>query len=494
MHETSRRTEPRIGTIRAWKRAAAGCLAAVVSLGPASAQETWPSHGSRPIPENARLRPGIDTEGYPPIGRRQAIAVLGETAGASVGAFVRSPLASTGQVIGRGAERLVVRARELTAWAGSAQASSRFGRRGDGVIDAPFGSPRMPATITLLPSSEEAIQRLLALIGSPARRIDLMMYAWEDDPTGREVAQALESAAGRGVRVRLLVDRGAFLLHNPAAAEGRPTFLDRLRVVPGVALIEPDDPFLRFDHRKLAVVDGRVAWTGGMILTEVARRKWENLAFLAEGPVASQYSALFEDRWREVGGAPGLPATDPRLLPSTPTRSNAVVRLVRTDVRERSLKDAIYHAVDHARCRIYLENPYFSDDLLADKLVAARRRGVDVRAVLTLRGNVTSLNRYVVLTANRLLRGGVRVYLAPGMTHVKALSVDGSWCYLGTGNFDELSLRNNREVGLSISSPEVTGALDATLFQPDVAEAQELTGLLPRPEHWPLLRLFALWF
>ena len=469
-------------------------LAAALPLAEARAQDTFGGPGPRPIPENARVRPGIDTEGYPHIGKRQAVAVLGEVARSSLGAVVRSPLKSASQVVGRGAERLGVRARELTSWAGSARASDGLGRVGDGVIDAPFGAPRMAATLTLLPSSEASIQALLRLIGSAARRIDLMMYAWEDDPTGREVALALEAAARRGVRVRLVVDRGAFLLHNPAAAEGRPTFLDRLRAVPGVALIEPSDPFMRFDHRKLAVIDGRVAWTGGMILTDIARQKWENLAFLAEGPIASQYAALFEERWREVGGAPLPPATDPRALLSTFPHPNAVVRLIRTDVRDRSLKDTLYHAIDHARHHIYLENPYFSDDLLADKLVAARRRGVDVRAILTLRGNVSKLNRYVVLTANRLLRGGVRVYLEPGMTHVKAMSIDGSWCYLGTGNFDELSLRNNREVGLSVSSAAVVAALDSSLFLPDIAISQELKGLLPRPEHWPLLRLFALWF
>ena len=63
----------------------------------------------------------------------------------------------------------------------------------------------------------------------------------------------------------------------------------------------------------------------------------------------------------------------------------------------------IYHAVDHARSHIYLENPYVSDGPLTAKLRAARARGVDVRAVLTVRGNVPRLNRYVTLTANRLL-------------------------------------------------------------------------------------------
>jgi phosphatidylserine/phosphatidylglycerophosphate/cardiolipin synthase-like enzyme len=446
----------------------------------------------RAVPENAKIRPRIDTQGYPSIGNSQRLAIFRDVVCSSLAALVERPSSATAEILGRSFERVAVRARELTAWAGSARASDPQGRLGDGRVAMSIGSPPVEAAITLLPTSEAAIQGLLAQVSAAVERIDLMIYGWEDDPTGREIAWALERAARRGVVVRLLIDRTGFLIHNPSAARGCPTFLDRLRCVPNVSVIEPGGALLRFDHRKLAVIDGRVAWTGGMILTEVARRSWENLAFLAEGPIAAQYAALFEERWRAQGGAAMGPIAG--ACPPAGRPPNAIVRLVRTDVGDRSLKGALYHAVDHARGHIYLENPYFSDELLAEKLVAARRRGVDVRVVLTLRGNVPTLNRYVVLTANRLLRGGVRVYLAPGMTHVKALSVDGCWCYLGTGNFDDLSLRNNREVGLSVASRGVTEALDRSLFFPDLARAEELTHLMPRPRHWAILGLLSFWF
>ncbi len=390
----------------------------------------------------------------------------------------------------RTVERLSVRAIELSSLARHHLTHCHGASACD--LGGGSGGPQVPARLTLLSSSEASIRALVSLIASASCRIDLMMYGWEDDPTGREVAEALAGAAQRGVRVRLLVDRTGVLIHNPATAEGRRIFLDALRTLPNIALIEPPGTFFRFDHRKLAVVDGRVAWSGGMILTEVARR-WRNLAFLAEGLIVPQYAAMFEDRWRNVGGRPEGPSPPaPTAAPSRPP--NALVRMVRTDVCERSLKDTIYHAVDHARHSIYLENPYFSDDILTDKLVAARKRGVDIRAVLTLRGNVRRLNEYETLTANRLLRGNVRVYLFPTMTHVKAMSADSVWAYLGTGNFDELSLRNNREVSLSVASPEVVRELDRTVFLPDMAAAQELSALMPTPKNLWLLKLLALWY
>ena len=74
------------------------------------------------------------------------------------------------------------------------------------------------------------------------------------------------------------------------------------------------------------------------------------------------------------------------------------------------------------------------------------------------------------------------------MTHVKAMSADGVWAYVGTGNFDELSLCNNREVSLSISSSDVVGELDRTVFLPDMAVSQELRRM-PAPKNSAILEL-----
>jgi cardiolipin synthase len=418
-------------------------------------------------------------------------AIAREIIHASADALVNEPLCSATQLTGRTIERLAVRTREIAPGPFLAPLDRDCGAHAPGDLGGAFGGPPTPVRLSLLPSSEGSIRALLGLIATAQRRIDLMMYGWEDDPTGREVAGALAARARQGVRVRLLVDRTAYLIHNAPAARDECTFIDVLRTIPNVHVIMPAGALCRFDHRKLAVIDDRIAWSGGMILTEVARRRWHNFAFLAEGPIVAQYAGLFQERWCEQGGR--SEALNPYQA-GPPIAPNATARMIRTDICNRSLKEAIYHAVDHAQRQIYLENPYFSDEILTDKLVAARRRGVDVRAVLTLRGNVERLNRYETLTANRLLHGGVRVYLFPAMTHVKALSADGVWAYVGTGNFDELSLRNNPEVGLSVTSPEVVGALDQALFHPDMAVSQELTAPLPGPRHRLLLELFALWY
>ena len=114
------------------------------------------------------------------------------------------------------------------------------------------------------------------------------------------------------------------------------------------------------------------------------------------------------------------------------------------------LADVLFAAIDHARHHVYLENPYLCDGRLLLHLVEARRRGVEVRVVLTLESDEDITNRANRVTANYLLRAGVHVYLYRGRTHLKTLSVDGAWAYTGTGNFDPLSLRHDYELGIAL--------------------------------------------
>ncbi|MCA1686095.1 MAG: phosphatidylserine/phosphatidylglycerophosphate/cardiolipin synthase family protein [Planctomycetia bacterium] len=439
-------------------------------------------HPPRERPPNAVQPPGASFEKQ--ISRGQKALLVKDTLRATVAESARNPVRSAAVGASRLSERLAVRVTESIP-----RSPVPPGRQ-----SPEAGGPCTPAKLTPLYDSGPAFRALLDLIATARDRIDLMIFGWDDDRAGRTAAAALIARARAGVTVRLMVDRGGYVSGegNARVALGALTFLDELRAEPNVRVIETPDAFFRFDHRKVAVVDDRVVWTGGMILTSPALERWHNFAFLAEGPIVAQYAALFAERWEELGGCPAStcpwPAGAPAAVP------NATVRMVRTDIGHRSLKEAVYGAVDSARHHIYLENPYFSDQILVKKLVAARARGVDVRAFLTMRGDVRLMNKIVAVTANHLLRGGVRVYLYPAMTHVKAMSVDGRLAYLGTGNFDELSLRNNREVSLTVRGPELIRQIDANLFLRDMAASEELHALLPLPRGWLFLGATLLWY
>jgi cardiolipin synthase len=143
------------------------------------------------------------------------------------------------------------------------------------------------------------------------------------------------------------------------------------------------------------------------------------------------------------------------------------------------LADALFCAVDHARHHVYLENPYLSDGRLLLRLMRARGRGVDVRVVLTLCASEDIANRANRVTANFLLRAGVRVYLYPGATHLKALTVDGAWAYVGTGNFDPRSLRYDCELGVALGEGPVIREIEEEVLGPSFRPDCELKEPLP---------------
>jgi cardiolipin synthase len=284
--------------------------------------------------------------------------------------------------------------------------------------------------------------------------------------------------------VRVLVDGGGNLLFGqPETA----TVADVNRVVcwlaaqPYVQVLRTRNGCARFDHRKLVLVDGQAVWSGGRNFTQKAFFGQHDLSFTLAGPLAGELAETFECSWAEQGGsrkaeAGRAPPTSP---PCPPPAPNAWARLVYTEPGSQQLADTLHQAVNDARHHVFAENVYFSDGRLIAELIDARRRGVDVRVVLTLASDSDVFKRVNRVTADRLLRAGVRVYLYPGMTHVKALAVDGCWAYTGSANFDPLSLRHDRELGLAVSAGPVVAELEERLFRPDFRPEWELHAPLP---------------
>jgi cardiolipin synthase len=350
-----------------------------------------------------------------------------------------------------------------------------------------------PAAVRLYREGGEALAVLENMIDAAVCRIDVLMYIWENDAVGWDIARRLAAWAGPNRRVRILVDGGANLIFVPTpnetpAGAGYPisqelrsvTAGQANRVVcwlaqqPHIELIRIRNPLAHFDHRKLVLIDGQSAWTGGRNFSRPAFFARHDLSFTLQGPLVAQLQANFEDYWREQGGRPACLETPPPLR-----TANAAARLVENTPTHHSLRHALYHAIDHARSSVWLENPYMCDNGIVTKLARARRRGVDARVVITIESDTESINHTNKVTANRLLAAGVRVYLYPGRIHTKAALVDGCWAYLGSGNFDLLSLRRNHELGIVFGPGPLLAELEGTLFQRDFNPDWELHAPLP---------------
>jgi cardiolipin synthase len=118
---------------------------------------------------------------------------------------------------------------------------------------------------------------------------------------------------------------------------------------------------------------------------------------------------------------------------------------------------------------------------MLQELVKARRRGVDVRVIIPRKGNWKVMDRSNKLAANTMLASGIKVYLYPVMSHVKAAIFDG-WACVGSANFDKASFRTNQEMNLATSNPEAVRDLKERLFYPDFERSTLMTE--PNPEKW----------
>jgi phosphatidylserine/phosphatidylglycerophosphate/cardiolipin synthase-like enzyme len=370
-----------------------------------------------------------------------------------------------------------------------------------GLDPALIATGLQPASVQLYRDGGAALAALEHLIDSAQCSIDVLMYIWEDDAVGWSIAQRLAAAASANRRVRILVDGGANLIFAPSPAidplpgsspsissrQEKPKTASEVNGVvcwlahqPGIELIRIRNPFAHFDHRKLILIDSQAAWAGGRNFTQPGFFVRHDLSLTMQGPLVSQLQEGFENYWRDQGGKPACvpPQTGETPAPP-PVIANAAGRLVENTPTHHSLRHALYDAIDHARCFVYLENPYLTDNGVITKLARARRRGVDARILFTIQSDTSSINHTNKVTANRLLAAGVRVYLYPGRVHTKAALIDGCWAYLGSGNFDLLSLHRNHELGVVFGPGPIIDEINQVLFQPDFNPDWELRVPLP---------------
>jgi phosphatidylserine/phosphatidylglycerophosphate/cardiolipin synthase-like enzyme len=370
-----------------------------------------------------------------------------------------------------------------------------------------------PADVRLYLDGGAALAELKRLIQGATCRIDVLMFEWDSDPLGTEIASWLARQAGPHLPVRVLVDGGGNLMFGHPL-ESSATQLNRvvcwLAQQPYVEVVRVRNPFARFDHRKLVVVDGCCAWSGGRNFTYEGFFVDHDVTFTVTGPLVAELEECFELCWQDQGclservtewesarvrecesegvedlerdsagdcsstlplsHSPTLSLSHALTLPRShaPTLSpNAWACVVHTRPCAPRLARTVYRAVEQARDHVYVENYGLCDSRLVCRLIAAQRHGADVRVVLpraSYTHTMTCANRVAV---NRLLHAGVRVYLYPGATHVKAAAVDGCWAYIGTGNYDALSMRHNREVGLAVSGGPLIQELEERLFVQD---------------------------
>lgn len=356
-------------------------------------------------------------------------------------------------------------------------------------LDRLVGDTRHRGTLTPLIDGEAFFVALVQAIQDAHESVDIRLYIFDSDDYALRIADLLRQRS-REIRVRVLVDRlgtlaaGQVPSKSPYYSTGQPplSIADYLRRDSAVEVRQLDNPWLTSDHTKVIVIDGRRAFLGGMNIGREYRYEWHDLMVGVDGPVVTRLADDFDRRWAHAGpgGDLAFAAASLRGTPSAPAGDDSAIdlRLLYTRTGNAQILRAQLAAIRHARSHIYIEQPYVSDDELIAELIAARRRGVDVRVVLPTRNDSGFMNSANLLAARAFIRNGIRVYGYPGMTHVKAALYDG-WACLGSANFDKLSLRINQETNLATADPRFVERLRRELFEADFARSTEWTEAPP---------------
>jgi cardiolipin synthase len=344
-------------------------------------------------------------------------------------------------------------------------------------------------TVRFLVDGEEFFSRFIEAIRAAEDSIDVRTYIFDNDDFAVEVADLLKERAA-DVDTRVLLDGIGALLGTQVDPEGMPddfrppiSMSSYLRNNSRVKVRTSGNPWLTGDHTKSTIVDGKVAFLGGMNIGREYRYIWHDLMVEVSGPVVDILQQDTDIAWSKAGWLGDL-AMFFRSIQAPRERADDVggpLRVLVTRDHDSQIYRAQLAAIRRAKRYIFIENSYFSDDATLYELAKARRRGVDVRVILPANGNHAPLNLSNAVAVNVMLRNGIRVYHFPGMTHVKAAIIDG-WACVGSANFDKLSLQINEELNIATSDPATVDDLMQRVFIADFAVSAELEE--PVPLRW----------
>lgn len=314
--------------------------------------------------------------------------------------------------------------------------------------------------------AELMVDRLAAEIDAARDHVHLLFFIFRDDYLGRRVGDALIRASQRGVVCRVMVDAvGSRGMFRGLGAELR---RHGVQLVPALPVRLYRVPFARLDlrnHRKLAVIDGRVAYTGSQNIVEPSygHRKagrWHDVTARIVGPAVHHLQLLFlEDWFHETGEWLDLP----RYFPPSEPAGDAVLQVLPSgpDMPGELFQDIVVKAVFLARERIILTTPYFiPDEPLMMALRLAAYRGVQVDLVIPKQSDHPVVDAAAAFYYSKLARDGVNVhYFLPGLLHAKTTTIDGRLAIFGSANYDIRSFLLNFELNLLFYSPAAVAEL-----------------------------------
>jgi cardiolipin synthase A/B len=357
---------------------------------------------------------------------------------------------------------------------------------------------------TIEPWAEGAnfFPRIFADVEAATSTVHILMFGWREGEIGMRMAVLLEQKLATGVEVRVIVDgfgsrpyEQAREMFTRLAAAGAQIVvndvfpLDRDGLYPDDQRVDwRQDEVGRADHRKLYVIDGAVAWTGGAgIEDHFQNGGFHDVMVRVTGDVVRQAQAAFLTSFRGHGGP--LPTDLSPYFPEPTEPGSTPIALAQVIPGGHvAASQAIREQIDGARERLDVMNPYLTDRDMIERILAAARRGVTTRIVVSQMSNNAQATAALKHHYADLLDAGVEIWELPDtVVHAKVVVADDVVSF-GTVNLDAWALYRNSEITMIARSAAAAALLQERLFEPDIARSK--SGQPPSSTH----ERFQSWF
>ena len=337
------------------------------------------------------------------------------------------------------------------------------------VVGRVVARPLMPGNcLRPFVNGDEAFPAMLAAINAATKSISLATYIFDNDESGQAFAEALGRAVKRGVEVRVLIDAAGIRYSWPSITHRlRHLKVPFARFLPASVLTPWRVTTVNLrNHRKVMVVDGKMAFTGGMnirhgnVIAKNPRSPVRDLHFCAEGPVVAQLQEAFAADWAFTAKE----TLDGDLwFPELADSGNVVARVIADgpDADFETIRWTLLAALAEAQHSVQILTPYFlPDTTLVTALNLAALRGVRVDIILPAKSNLRFVDWASRAMWWQMLERGCRIWLTPApFDHSKLMIVDGHWVLFGSANWDARSLRLNFELNTEAYGRDFAGQM-----------------------------------
>lgn len=335
--------------------------------------------------------------------------------------------------------------------------------------------------VSFLHDPKEALDTMVASIERAKSYIHLEYYIISSDSITEKIFDSLIVASKRGVEVRILYDSlGSLSLKQLFFRKLRNAGIQISGFLPFSLL--PQRINLNFrNHRKIIVVDGETAFTGGTnlgkeYLGNPGDHQWRDFSIQLWGPVCLQLEEVFREDWKFTTRED---LSHPKYFPCPKRAGNALIQVIDSgpDTSFRSLHRAIFWGITSATKQVSMMTPYFiPDSSLLTALEVAALRGIDLKLVLPQKNDQKLVRLASRSYYSELLKSGVKIYeFEPKILHAKLITIDDDFTLIGSGNMDIRSFRLNFEITLLIQDKEVTHQAQ-NLFNTDLEKSVNISS------------------